>query len=209
MRWRFSAWDLLVVLLLLIDIIAARWLLTHVTGMVPTHWGPSGQPDHFAPISAVTLLIPALLGPLLYVGLRSLDVLVIGARRPEYYGFMTNVAGGMALMTGLLSLLTMWAVWRPGANLQVMPIIGLFFVYLGWLMRTAPDVPFNTAGLIPDTKEARNAVRQPLGLGLILTGAAASLLGLLPGAWAMTALLPMMVGPLLSIGVGLSRAPRN
>lgn len=208
MRWRFSAWDLVVAAFLVVDVLAARWLQTHVTGMVPTHWGPTGLPDHFAPVSAATLLVPALLGPVFYLGLRLLDLLVIGPRKPDFYGFMTNTAGGLAFLLGLLSLLTTRAALHPDRALQIMPLMGLFFVYLGWLMRAAKDVPFNTAGLIPDTWDARNAVRQPMGLGLILTGVATSLLGFLPGTWSMAALLPMIVGPLLSIGIGLSRAPK-
>lgn len=206
MRWRFSWWDAVVPLLLATELAGIWWVLAHASGPVPTHWGPGGVPDRFGPPEWTPRLIMLLVNISFYVGVRAIDSLIL-VRRPEFYGFMTNVAGGMSVMMSVVDGMALASIAQPGFPMRPLPAFGAFFVYMGWLLRVTPDVPFNTAGLIPNTREARQVVGRILGLWFMVTGVLTAVLGLLPGSLELLALVPLILGPMIGVVAAVARVP--
>lgn len=205
MRWRLSLWDLWMLAVLGASLWGSAFVSRHVTGPVPLHWGPTGTPDRVGTPGWPDLILQPLIGAAIYLTMRLLDGFM-AARRPEFAGFLTRMGGGIGTALSALHGLILWAWVHPGSTIAAMPVIGLLFIYLGWVFRTSRDIPVNNAGLFPDTPEARAIVRRTLGAGFLLTGVLTTALGFLPGAWSLAALAPLILGPLGSVIAAVARA---
>lgn len=205
MRPRFSAWDLVVVPGVLIEVWTAIWLMDHLEAPVPLHWGLSGEPDRFGEPSLPALLLGPIIAALLYVGLRAIDV-ASASRRPASYGFLSDLGGGLAVFVLLLGGSIQWSTWSRELTPSPLLLVGLMFVYIGWQISRNEAVPINTAGLVPDTPAARAVVRRTLGRGFVVIGGATAVTALLPGSWSVVALLLLLIGPLATLAVAVVRA---
>lgn len=212
LRYRYSVWDSFVVLLVIASVWLGLWALRNAPESMPLHYNAAGEPDRWGSPSPFLLIgLPLILLLSTYPILRGIDLYLL-ARTPEKYGLMTNISGGTAVLMGVLGLqpaLDVLFEFRPGVS-YVLGLVGLYYVYMGILFRITPSekIHMNTSGLIADTPEARQALAQGMGIGFIIGGLLTIPLAFLPGEAALISILPLGLGPLIGIGIGMAKAPK-
>src|SRR5690606_20275773 len=134
------------------------WAKAVAPDVIPLHFNAAGEPDRWGPPSYMNLIfVPLIIVCMTYPVLRVID-LVLLVRKPDNYGMMTHLGGGLAVIMAALGIVTQLSSigkisFSAGA---VMALIGLLYMYMGWLFWIIPGerIPWSgTGGLIPDTPE--------------------------------------------------------
>lgn len=213
MRYRYSVWDPVSVLLLLGSVVLGIIALRVAPDSVPLHYNAAGEPDRWGEPSVFLLIgLPLLMFLSTYPVLRGIDLYLLSTK-PEKYGMMTNLAGGTALLMGLIGLqpsLDILYGFRPGVSFTL-TLVGVLYAYMGFLFRMTPpeSIPWSMqGGFVPDTPEARAALAAGMGTAFIVSGLVSIPLAFLPGEWSMLSIGPMMFGPLVGLGLGIAKAPK-
>lgn len=212
MRYRYSVWDPIFILILIAAVVLGIWALRVAPDTVPLHYNAAGEPDRWGEPSPFLLIgLPLILLLSMYPLLRGIDLFLL-ARKPEQYGLMTNIAGGTMALIGLVGFLPHLDILF-GVRLGVafiLSLVGLLYVYMGFLFRLTPpeNIPWNTHGLYADTPEGRAAMARGMGTGFIFSGFLTIPLAFLPGELSLISLAPLSFGPLVGVGLGLAKAPK-
>lgn len=214
MRYRYSIWDPVSFLMLVGSVVLGIIALRVAPDSIPLHYDAAGNPDRWGEPSVFLLIgLPLLLLLSTYPVLRGIDLYML-ARKPDKYGIMTNIAGGTALLMGLIGLqpsLDILYGFRPGVSF-VLSLVGVLYAYMGVLFRITPSeqIPWNMqGGFVPDTPEARAAMAAGMGTAFIVSGLLTIPLAFLPGEWALISIAPMSFGPLVGMGIGLAKVPKT
>lgn len=212
MRYRFSVWDAVFIVLTGAVVAVGIWVLQAGPSSVPLHYNIAGEPDRWGPPSFMNVIgVPLFVLLSSYPLLRLIDLYLL-ASKPQYYGFMTTVGGGMGLiLCGLFvpSRLQMLFGYQVG-GWYMTALLGLLFVFLGVMFATAsPEkVLINNPGLFADTPAGRRIFLRSTGIGFVITGLLIVPCAFLPGDWSMLSLVVMMFGPVVGLIVGITRAPK-
>lgn len=212
MRYRYSVWDPIVILVLVATIVLGVGALRSAPESIPLHYNAAGEPDRWGPPSPFLLVgLPLILLFATYPLMRSIDLFLL-ARKPGKYGMMTNIGGGTAVLMGMIGLqpsLDILFGFRPGVSF-VLSLVGVLYAYMGVLFRVTPpeNIAWNTSSLVADTPEGRRALAHGMATGFIISGVLTIPLAFLPGELALISLAPLSFGPLIGIGLGLAKAPK-